>query len=81
MNNYFINPTRGVYWGDPGDSSCYLVPPNSEGFKRWIKDSKVCKKDVDSLTLDARNYGVDQILTHFLDNLRVASVHIRNLKF
>ena len=78
-NNYFINPIRVAeveFWDT--DGAGYLVPPAIEGFAKWIKDSKVTRRDVDSLTSEAGLYGVVPHLScWFPTHLRKASVHIK----
>ena len=48
--------------------------PSMNGFKRWIKDSKVLKKDVDSLTSELRKYGVDEALIAWMGNLMISQL-------
>ena len=46
---------------------------------KWIKDSKVTRRDVDSLTSEAGLYSVDPHLSYWFSNLKKASVQIKNL--
>ena len=79
-NNYFINPdceTEIEFWDPWGEG--YLVQPTVEGFAKWIKDSKVTRRDMDSLTSEAGLYGVDPHLSYWFPHLMKASVHIKKL--
>ena len=84
MNNYFLNPTREGHWKGRrmSDKSYYRIPPSMNGFKRWIKDSNVLKKDVDALTSEFRKYGVDEAMQNWLGNLMNCQLpHNRSLNF
>ena len=84
MNDYFLNPTRGPYRKGRrmSDESVYRIRPSINGFKRWVKDRKVLKKDMDALTSEVWKYGVDEALIPHLGNLAISQLpHNRSLNF
>ena len=92
MNDYFLNPTREAYRKGRrmSDESVYRIQPSINGFKSWVKDRKVSKKDVDTLARECQNLGVDAAVWSHMGNLIVSQLphnkptklnHIKTLNF